>query len=122
MKPERREDDFIRSPSFQEWLLHAGGPKTNGHLKERQNVRNIPYIDNEKRIEVITLSRPLAFCHGEGVSGHPGVFLDLSVYEQAVCPYCGQKFQTLPMQTGAFRFSEIIFINKVIICTFLSHF
>ena len=102
MKPERREDDFICLPSFQEWLLHAAGPKTSGYLKERQNVRNIPYIDNEKRIEVITLSRPLAFCHGEGVSGPPGVFLDLSVYEQAVCPYCGQKFQTVAYANRSF--------------------
>lgn len=35
----------------------------------------------------------VAYCQGEGVSGHPGVYLHLDASGEAVCPYCSHLFK-----------------------------
>ena len=45
--------------------------------------------------EAITLSKDTVMCEGDGVSGHPAVFLNLAPKGHTVCPYCSQSFQTI---------------------------
>ena len=40
--------------------------------------------------EEVTLSR--VACDGEGVGGHPKVYLNLAKDGQIDCPYCGKRF------------------------------
>ena len=54
-------------------------------------------VPKERSINVITISTPKAYCHGEGPSGHPAVFLNLSPKGRAVCPYCSQVFESTRM-------------------------
>jgi uncharacterized Zn-finger protein len=44
-------------------------------------------------METIFTTSDIAYCHGDGPSGHPGIFLNLNNQLLIKCPYCSQAFQ-----------------------------
>jgi uncharacterized Zn-finger protein len=49
-------------------------------------------MESKEPMESVEVETALVECAGDGPSGHPRVYLNLSPRGVADCPYCGRRF------------------------------